>query len=149
MNLHEKVIAWAEPKGLLIKSEERIEAQTLKFFEELGETAGAILRNDKLSITDGFGDIAVTLIILNDLEGFDIMLIDRVTFYGDAKINFKDIVRFLNTPTMAIAHLKGYMAQLGYDYDFCLSCAYEEIKNRKGKTINNNFVKDEDLTKDQ
>ena len=32
--------------------------------------------------------------------------------------------------------------QLGHDFDKCLESAYNEIKNRTGKTINGNFVKD-------
>ena len=32
--------------------------------------------------------------------------------------------------------------QLGFDIDECLKSAYDEIKNRTGKTINGNFIKD-------
>jgi NTP pyrophosphatase (non-canonical NTP hydrolase) len=32
--------------------------------------------------------------------------------------------------------------QLGFDLDTCLQCAYNEIKNRKGKTINGSFIKE-------
>ena len=32
--------------------------------------------------------------------------------------------------------------QLGFDLDECLKSAYEEIKNRTGKTINGTFIKD-------
>lgn len=32
--------------------------------------------------------------------------------------------------------------QLGFDLDTCLESAYNEIKNRKGKTINGTFIKD-------
>ena len=32
--------------------------------------------------------------------------------------------------------------QLGFDLDTCLECAYDEIKNRKGKTINGTFIKE-------
>lgn len=35
--------------------------------------------------------------------------------------------------------------QLDLDVTECLSIAYEEIKNRKGKMINGTFVKEEDL----
>lgn len=35
--------------------------------------------------------------------------------------------------------------QIGIDPEDCLSMAYEKIKDRSGKTINGNFVKDEDL----
>jgi NTP pyrophosphatase (non-canonical NTP hydrolase) len=32
--------------------------------------------------------------------------------------------------------------QLGHDFDKCLESAYNDIKDRKGKTINGNFVKE-------
>ena len=32
--------------------------------------------------------------------------------------------------------------QLGHDLDKCLEMAYEEIKDRTGKTVNGNFIKD-------
>ena len=32
--------------------------------------------------------------------------------------------------------------QLGFDLDECLKSAYNEIKNRTGKTINGTFIKD-------
>lgn len=35
--------------------------------------------------------------------------------------------------------------QIGIDPVECLSMAYEKIKNRKGKTINGQFIKEEDL----
>ena len=34
--------------------------------------------------------------------------------------------------------------QLGFDYDECLESAYNEIKNRTGKTVNGIFIKDAD-----
>jgi len=32
--------------------------------------------------------------------------------------------------------------QLGHDFDKCLESAYDEIKNRTGRTENGNFIKD-------
>ena len=32
--------------------------------------------------------------------------------------------------------------QLGYDVEDCLEVAYNEIKNRKGETINGTFIKE-------
>jgi len=32
--------------------------------------------------------------------------------------------------------------QLGHDFDRCLESAYKEIKDRKGKTIGGNFIKE-------
>ncbi|KGB13809.1 ArpR, partial [Latilactobacillus sakei] len=38
--------------------------------------------------------------------------------------------------------------QLGLGYQMSLDEAYKVIKNRKGKTINGSFIKDEDLEAD-
>jgi NTP pyrophosphatase (non-canonical NTP hydrolase) len=35
--------------------------------------------------------------------------------------------------------------QLGFDLDTCLECAYNEIKDRKGQTLNGTFIKDETI----
>jgi NTP pyrophosphatase (non-canonical NTP hydrolase) len=35
--------------------------------------------------------------------------------------------------------------QLGFDLDTCLECAYNEIKDRKGQTLNGTFLKDETI----
>lgn len=32
--------------------------------------------------------------------------------------------------------------QLGFDLETCLECAYDEIKNRKGQTLNGTFIKE-------
>ena len=70
--------------------------------EELGETAGAILKNkEKSEIIDGIGDTLVTVIIL-------------------AK-------------------------QLGLNPTECLESAWNEIKDRKGKTVDGTFIKEEEL----
>ena len=60
--LIENVKMWAEEKNLLKK--ENSQAQMLKVLEEVGETAGALLKNKNQEIIDGLGDSFVTLIIL-------------------------------------------------------------------------------------
>jgi NTP pyrophosphatase (non-canonical NTP hydrolase) len=60
--LSNKVIEWAYDKGILEK--ENAPKQMLKVLEEVGETAGALLKNREEEIKDGIGDSFVTLIIL-------------------------------------------------------------------------------------
>ncbi len=90
------VMMWAKEKNLLKK--ENSQAQMLKVLEEVGETAGALLKNKDQEIIDGLGDSFVTLIIL--------------------------------------------CYQLGLEPKDCLQAAWEEIKNRKGKTINGTFIRE-------
>lgn len=87
---------WANEKNLLKK--ENCQAQMLKVLEEVGETAGAILKNKNHEIIDGLGDSFVTLIIL--------------------------------------------CYQLEIEPKKCLQTAWDEIKNRKGKTINGTFIRE-------
>lgn len=61
IELNEKVIEWAKEKGL---DKAESSKQFLKVTEEVGEVAAALARNDKHALTDGIGDVVVTLIIL-------------------------------------------------------------------------------------
>ena len=55
------ILQWAKEKDLL--KFENAPKQRLKLLEEVGETAGAILKNDVKEIKDGIGDIFVVLAI--------------------------------------------------------------------------------------
>jgi NTP pyrophosphatase (non-canonical NTP hydrolase) len=57
------VIGWAEDKDIL--KAENAPKQMLKVVEEVGETAGALLKNNRDELIDGIGDSFVTLIILS------------------------------------------------------------------------------------
>ena len=94
--LIKNVKLWADEKNLLKK--ENSHAQMLKVLEEVGETAGALLKKKKKEIIDGLGDSFVTLIIL--------------------------------------------CYQLNLEPEDCLQAAWEEIKNRKGKTVNGTFIRE-------
>ena len=91
-----KVIGWADDKGILVK--DNAPKQMLKVLEEVGETSGALLKNNRDEIVDGIGDSFVTLIILS--------------------------------------------MQLGLHPSECLEAAWNEIKDRKGKTENGVFIKE-------
>ena len=98
--LIDNITQWADDKGILVPN--NAPQQTMKTMEELGETAGAILKNkEKSEIIDGIGDTLVTVIIL-------------------AK-------------------------QLGLNPTECLESAWNEIKDRKGKTVDGTFIKEEEL----
>ena len=98
--LIDNITQWADDKGILVPN--NAPQQTMKIMEELGETAGAILKNkEKSEIIDGIGDTLVTVIIL-------------------AK-------------------------QLGLNPTECLESAWNEIKDRKGKTVDGTFIKEEEL----
>jgi NTP pyrophosphatase (non-canonical NTP hydrolase) len=97
--MKERILEWAEPKGLL--NPEFAPKQFMKLVEEVGELSNAMLKDNKAGIIDSLGDISVVLIILAE--------------------------------------------QLGFDLDTCLESAYNEIKDRKGQTLNGTFLKDETI----
>lgn len=134
------IIEWAKEKDLIKK--ENSEKQYLKFLEEVGETAKAIIKNDFDGIVDGFGDISVTMIILgeqicNSQELSDIEKpLSGITLY--------DVVRrvspeFVNPSAMNFLFDCAYF--YGLNLNDCLLAAWNEIKDRKGKTINGTFIK--------
>jgi hypothetical protein len=139
--LESLVINWATQRGL--DKLEYNEKQYLKFLEEVGETCRAILKQDRPAMIDGFGDIAVTMIVLN----LQIRSISEFRTYDGHSTNwtFADLVRrvqpdFINP--MAMDCLDTLCHQQGLDLVACLECAYNEIKNRQGKLVNGTFVKE-------
>lgn len=58
----DKVVLWAEDRNLIKGATSQ--AQTVKLFEEGGEVAAAVARNDREKLKDAIGDVAVVLIIL-------------------------------------------------------------------------------------
>ena len=62
------VFTWADEKGLI--KEENATKQMLKVVEEVGETAGALAKNNRDELKDGIGDSFVTLIILANQCGY-------------------------------------------------------------------------------
>lgn len=96
--LIKQVEQWSIDKNLHNGNPDR---QALKFYEEAGEVAAALTRENIEALKDGIGDAVVTLIIL--AQQHDLTLHE------------------------------------------CLQTAYDEIKDRKGKTINGSFIKESDL----
>lgn len=137
------IIKWAEEKGL-IKSEIAPQ-QRLKLFEEIGETASAILKNNIGLIQDGIGDIFVVLVILFEQEKKELYFSTR----GDNPINtmdyvFQAIIDFASKNQMngfVIEWLNFIAERTSQDLAECANIAWNEIKDRQGKTVNGTFIK--------
>lgn len=67
----------------------------------------------------------------------DVLL--KPTKFTEPQAALKDAIGDTLVAIIVLAH------QLDLDVTECLSIAYEEIKNRKGKMVNGTFVKEEDL----
>jgi len=147
--LQKAILVWANERDLL--HIENIEKQEMKLFEELGETAGAILKSKPEEIKDGIGDCYVVLCILegqyNNGKDFttamnlsNLIYTEKYTLpavifkIAEAAIemSFETSIDMLNS----LAH------ELNLDLEECANAAYNEIKNRKGKTVGGTFIKD-------
>lgn len=116
MDLEEKVLAWAVTRDLL--HEENAERQFLKMVEEVLEFKTEL---------DRLEDLKKYQNSYEELKKDEVM--------KNLKLEMGDII-----VTIIIE-----CGQLGISPTSCLQMAYEKIRDRKGKTINGTFVKEEDL----
>lgn len=140
--LAKKIINWAKERDLL--HYENAETQYKKFLEEVGETARAIFKKDEAGIIDNFGDIAVTVIILA-------AQIDEKISYSITPGNvdktesfhwFVSEVSPIEVHKNILDYINDVSMYYGYSLEECLEVAWNEIKDRTGKTENKMFVKD-------
>ena len=115
--LQEKVLEWADSHELLY--EKNADKQFLKFVEEVFEFKSEF-------------DIG--------REQFIVYTIDkRIKFKPDTRKEMKTEMGDIFVTLIILCK------QLGIDPQRCLELAYDKIKDRKGKTIDGTFVKEEDL----
>ncbi|MFK3559322.1 MazG-like family protein [Pasteurella multocida] len=151
--LVQKVEQWAEDRNLIEGSTPQ--KQVLKLMEEFGELCGGIAKNKPDVIKDSIGDCFVVLIILNKQLGFN----RQISFEWEAEIILPESdlkhtllrLAFLGSNAtnerinQLIIELNGYASYYGLTTLECLSYAYDQIKDRKGRMIDGIFVKEEDL----
>jgi uncharacterized protein YabN with tetrapyrrole methylase and pyrophosphatase domain len=130
------IIEWAKAKDL-IKYENHTK-QWLKLVEESGELASAILKDDKEKQIDAIGDIFVVLTIMEAQIG--------IKFWwnlscDNSNVNLA-IRKIINNPSSYSFELSNIAHNLHLDLTDCANHAWNEIKNRTGKTINGTFIKD-------
>ena len=135
------ILQWAKDKYLL--KLENAPKQRLKLLEEVGETAGAILKNNTDEIKDGIGDIFVVLVILSEQLSEEILF----DMNGVEKDDDQDFIflfdNILNSKRIyfSISYLNDICIKLNLDLTECANIAWNEIKDRTGQTIDGNFIK--------
>lgn len=134
-----KIQDWAEKRGLIFES--NIPNQQLKLIEELGETAKAILTSNEKEIKDGIGDTFVVLVILFAQAKKDV----HFEFSPDKGDSFMRIERIINFSRYfyfeAFDFLNDLAISNNFDLTECANLAWNEIKDRKGNTVNGTFIK--------
>lgn len=121
--------------------------QKYKFIEEFGELTGAYLKNNEPLKKDNLGDSIVVIIGLSKIKGVKIDM-TKGNYYEINEMTFDDTYwgiiddvkndRF-NKALQGIIYLSSQF--LGLAYVECLNIAYNEIKDRQGKKVNDSFVK--------
>lgn len=155
---------WGYERGII--QAENAHRQTMKTIEETGELAGAIVRHNRESAVDAFGDILVTMIMHNECLGgkLDFILLDGIEnplgFVPDvytamyeftAQIGKMDYYASgIYDRVQALEVLRRATAEHFNSETFptliqCLQIAYNEIKDRQGKMEGGVFIKESDL----
>lgn len=160
--LIEKIINWAKDRNL--DKVGTVKAQSIKTAEEIAELIKAISKDNIDLIKDSIGDVFVTLVI-GDMLDMQLNLFEE--YYQEIKRNVKthlteDKKEEIDCLAQEITNVlrNGYNDELIfyglenliviadiYNLNFidCIESAYNEIKDRKGKTVNGQFIKEEDL----
>ena len=137
------ILKWAHDKDLL--KNENANYQYLKLIEEVGETAKAILEKNNEKAIDGIGDIFVVLVIYYEQTGqcvsFDFFKPQKPTDYGTCLYGIIGHARNEFQNENVFDWLNDLAFWLGYDLTECANIAWNEIKDRTGKTVNGTFIK--------
>lgn len=136
------IIEWAKERNILFP--ENAPKQRLKLIEECGELAQSILKNDVKLQKDAIGDIFVVLVILAEQIG------TKIEYRGSSMSlipNEEKILYLINDSVRwdsiddSICYLSDLSLNLKLDLTECANLAYNEIKDRTGKTVNGTFIK--------
>lgn len=153
-----KVQQWSIDRGLDKADSKK---QMLKLYEEFGELASGLAKGNKEVVKDSIGDVVVVLIILaqqqglekisdfniicNHLQESDLMPQASETI-GLISLRVRRIKNEIEEPIVRlISYLRTIAKYENLKFEDCLSQAWNEIKDRKGKLIDGVWVKEEDL----
>lgn len=153
-----KIEQWAIDRELDKKA--TVEAQSIKTAEEMAELIIGISKDNIDLIKDSIGDVFVTLVVGNMItKKHDLMeiLSETATIEYDEdksrliKLTGLDIINSVSIPyyrifiSRSIKDLQRVCKFYDLDFTECVESAYNEIKDRKGKTIDGQFIKEADL----
>ena len=153
--LNKKILQWAKDRELDKKG--TVEAQAIKTVEELSELIKAVCKDDREEIIDAIGDVHVTLVIGNMLDTDTEMLslscigsdedeytkeqlLEQLLECSRHVLFFKYIRELI---ALTIKTLYNVCKYYQFDYADCVESAYNVIKNRKGKVVDGQYIKEE------
>ena len=134
------ILGWAKDKN--ITREECIPMQKLKLIEEVGEIANAIVKNKKEEQLDGIGDAFVVLTILAKQNGEEFETVDVYSNFEDTELADLLAMIIYSEYNVDFGVFLELCKKLDLDIVDCVSSAWNEIKDRKGRTEGGVFLKD-------
>ena len=134
------IIGWAKDKN--ITREECIPMQKLKLIEEVGEIANAIVKNKKEEQLDGIGDAFVVLTILAKQNGEEFEVVDVFSNFQDTELSDLLAMIIYSEYNVDFGVFLELCKRLNLNILDCVSSAWNEIKDRKGRTEGGVFLKD-------
>lgn len=144
--LQELIIDWAEKRNLIPGDSNK---QFLKFYEEFGELNSAILRNDRTKIVDSIGDCLVVIIIYCKQKKYELNINDtQNNFNTNECASIYTAIKYINLSFLSHdpQECLNYLAYIADCFKltiaYCLNYAWNEIKDRYGKTIDGTFIKE-------
>ena len=161
MELHKlitNVQQWSIDRGLDKADSKK---QMLKLYEEFGELASGLAKGNKEVVKDSIGDVVVVLIILAQQQGLekisDFNIICNHLQPSDLMPQASETIGLISLRVRKTNdEIEEYIVRLisclrtiakyeNLKFEDCLSQAWDEIKDRKGKLIDGVWVKEEDL----
>jgi len=140
------IVQWAYDMELILFA--NAPKQRLKLISEAGELSDAILKNDIPEIKDALGDMFVVLVILAHQTNYKLHLANLLrwsddTYSSDHGVLINEIIQhaYLNGLYTAMNTLYYLSESLGFSLSECANLAWNEIKDRKGNTVNGTFIK--------
>ena len=148
------VRVWAHERNLIEKGD--VQTQAIKLFEEFGELCGSVLKNKRDVLIDSVGDMIVVMINICEIKN-GIKMEDHILKIAKDEESKNDMlsnigynVYLLSKPAANIlTPINNIVSSLclickleGLEISDCLDFAYNEIKDRTGKMVDGNFVKD-------
>lgn len=157
VSMFPQIRAWAKERGITESKNPFV--QSIKLYEEYGELCGSALKHKEDELKDAIGDIIVVLINLNAinninledyLEQYDSELIMNelnvcvasISYFCGKIMHSKDIEKTAKFSNNIIGFLDLICENYNFDIFDCLNLAWNEIKDRKGKNVDGNFIKD-------
>ena len=134
------ILGWAKDKN--ITREECIPMQKLKLIEEVGEIANAIVKNKKEEQVDGIGDAFVVLTILAEQNKEEFETVDAYSNFEDTELADLLAMIIYSEYNVDFGVFLELCKRLNLNILDCVSSAWNEIKDRKGRTEGGVFLKD-------